>query len=94
VRWSSTRSIANFDAVTGRDDTSSEQHLIIDESFDSDHLGPGEDDIDEEEEAGEEDEDEDEDGDEDEEEDEDEDEEDEAEREVAEDLGKDSYDLV
>ena len=62
MRWLSIQSISNFGMITGQDNTSSEQYLIADETFGSDNLVLGEDDIDgevgvdEEDEADEEDE--------------------------------------
>ena len=82
ARWSSIQSISNFGMITGQDDTLSEQYLIADETFGSDNLELGEDNIDEEVRANEEDE------------EREAKEEEEAEREVAEDLGKDTCDLV
>ena len=88
VRWLSIQSISNFGMITGQDNTSSEQYLIADKTFGSDNLELGEDDIDEEVRADEEDEmdEEDEEG--------ETEKEKEAEREAAEDLGKDTCDLV
>ena len=84
----SIQSISNFGAITGQDDTSSEQYLIADEMFGSDNLELREDDIDGEVRADEEDK-----GDEKDKEGEAEEEE-KAEREVAKDLGKNTCDLV